>query len=88
MTWRVIWEKSAADELERLGRGNPSLARRVGRAVTRLAETGQGNVKRLQGYEREWRLRVGDWRVRFERNSATQTITILSVLPRGRAYRG
>lgn len=39
------------------------------------------------GRDDEWRLRVGDWRVRFTRNSDTRTVLILRVLPRGRAYR-
>ena len=35
-------------------------------AIHRLAETGAGRVKKLQGLEPpEFRLRVGDFRVRF-----------------------
>jgi mRNA-degrading endonuclease RelE of RelBE toxin-antitoxin system len=37
--------------------------------------------------EDEWRLRVGDWRVRFTRERDTGVIQVLRVLPRGRAYR-
>jgi mRNA-degrading endonuclease RelE of RelBE toxin-antitoxin system len=58
------------------------MARRIGQAVTLLAETGQGDVKRLRGHEREYRLRVGQWRVRFERDPASRTITVLHVLSR------
>jgi mRNA-degrading endonuclease RelE of RelBE toxin-antitoxin system len=32
------------------------------------------------------RLRVGDWRVRFERDASAREIVVLRVLPRGRAY--
>ena len=35
----------------------------------------------------QWRLRVGDWRVRFRFNYATRTIEVLHVLSRGPAYR-
>ena len=35
----------------------------------------------------QWRLRVGDWRVRFSRDPGSRTILVLRVLPRGRAYR-
>jgi mRNA interferase RelE/StbE len=35
----------------------------------------------------EWRLRVGDWRVRFDRDDEARVIVVLRVLPRGRAYR-
>ncbi len=31
-------------------------------------------------------MRVGDWRVRFERDGARREIVVLRVLPRGRAY--
>jgi mRNA-degrading endonuclease RelE of RelBE toxin-antitoxin system len=36
---------------------------------------------------REWRLRVGDWRVRFTFDDEQRVIVVLRVLPRGRAYR-
>jgi mRNA-degrading endonuclease RelE of RelBE toxin-antitoxin system len=35
----------------------------------------------------EWRLRVGDWRVRFAFDEQQRLILVLRVLPRGRAYR-
>jgi mRNA-degrading endonuclease RelE of RelBE toxin-antitoxin system len=34
----------------------------------------------------EWRIRVGDWRVRFTRDDSARTIHVTHVLPRGRAY--
>jgi mRNA-degrading endonuclease RelE of RelBE toxin-antitoxin system len=34
----------------------------------------------------EWRLRVGDWRVRFAFDDQQRVIVVLRVLPRGRAY--
>jgi len=42
-------------------------------------------VRKLTGLE-EWRLRVGDWRVRFIRDDAARVIYVTRVLPRGRAY--
>jgi hypothetical protein len=45
------------------------------------------SVMRLRGVEPpEWRLRVGDWRVRFQYDHPAQTIRVLRALPRGRAY--
>lgn len=62
------------------------MARRVKAAVERFAETGAGNVKRLQGIDPpEYRLRVGNWRVRFELES--ETVRILRVRDRKDAYR-
>jgi mRNA-degrading endonuclease RelE of RelBE toxin-antitoxin system len=56
-------------------------------AITRLAQGAElvGDVKRLSG-SGEYRLRVGDWRVRFERHDRQLTIVVVRVLPRGRAY--
>ena len=39
---------------------------RVVAALQRLVETNTGNIKKLQGIEPpEYRLRTGDWRIRF-----------------------
>lgn len=53
-------------------------------AIARLPE---GDVLRLQGAERIWRLRVGEWRVRFERDDAERRVDVLAVKPRGSAYK-
>jgi mRNA-degrading endonuclease RelE of RelBE toxin-antitoxin system len=45
-----------------------------------------GDIRKLQGTE-DWRLRVGDLRVRFALADGGQVVRILRVLPRGRAYR-
>jgi mRNA interferase RelE/StbE len=84
VTWRVVWTRRAQRDLDHL---DQTIADRVGRAITRLAETEQGDVKRLLGYENEWRLRVGDWRVRLTFDYPTESIEVLRVLPRGSAYR-
>jgi mRNA interferase RelE/StbE len=62
------------------------IARRVKQAVERFADTGAGNVKRLQGVDPpEYRLRVGDYRVRFHLDD--ETIQVLRVRNRREAYR-
>jgi hypothetical protein len=53
---------------------------RIRRAIARFANTGQGDVTRLQGDEREWRLR-------FTLTSDDQTLIVFRALPRGQAYR-
>jgi mRNA-degrading endonuclease RelE of RelBE toxin-antitoxin system len=47
----------------------------------------RGDFRKLQVIEDEWRLRVGEWHVRFTFNEGRQEVHILRVLPRGRAYR-
>ena len=83
--WRVELTGSAGRDLRRL---DPPVRRRVIDALDGLrAQPPRGDIRRLTGIEEEWRLRVGDWRVRFTREQATHTVYILRVLPRGRAYR-
>ncbi len=85
MTWSVVWTDRARRDLRRLDRNG---AARVAAAVDRYASTGQGDIvfmKSVRPLER--RLRVGDWRVRFQFDHAGRALVILRVLPRGRAYR-
>jgi mRNA-degrading endonuclease RelE of RelBE toxin-antitoxin system len=59
-------------------------------AIHRLAETGAGRVKTLQGQGGEKRLRVGDFRVRFTVEGSQEnegTLHLHSVLNRKDAYR-
>jgi len=56
-------------------------------ALERLAEHDEGDIKRLANLDPpEWRLRLGDLRVRFAYVEEDQVILVLRVLPRGRAY--
>ncbi len=66
---------------------DPPVRRRITDALDRLTgEAPAGDVVKLTGAAEEWRLRVGDWRVRFQRDSSG-VVEVLRVLPRGRAYR-
>lgn len=61
---------------------------RVNEAVKRLAATGQGDTRQLVEISPpEWRLRVGDWRVRFAWDAENREIVLLHVLHRRDAYR-
>lgn len=44
-------------------------------------------AKKLKGIENEYRIRIGDYRVRYEINDKTLTVLILSCRHRGDAYR-
>lgn len=80
----VRWSESAEKDLRRLDELNQ---RRVVKVVRRFAESGEGNVKRLQGpLGAEFRLRSGNLRIRFLIES-DGTIFVLRVLPRDKAYR-
>lgn len=82
--WRIVVDDRARKDLRRL---DPPTRQRILKAITRLAQGAElvGDVKRLSG-SGEYRLRVGDWRVRFERHDRQLTIVIVRILPRGRAY--
>jgi mRNA interferase RelE/StbE len=81
--WRIQWTPRAQRDLRHL---DSQAAERVRRAIRRFASTGQGDVTRLTNSS-ELRLRVGDWRVRFELHNDSRRMIVLHVLPRGRAYR-
>lgn len=82
--WEIIWTRPALQDMKRLDR---QAAARIEQAVQRLAQIGQGDVRKLWGNEMQWRLRVGGWRVRFVYDYQTTIIRVVRVLPRGRAYR-
>ena len=50
-----------------------------------VADPKAGDTRKLAGDD-EWRLRVGDWRVRFNFDDEARLIVVTRVLPRGRAY--
>jgi mRNA interferase RelE/StbE len=84
VNWSVRWSARAlkdADALDRQARV------RVFDAIDRLASGDQRNIRRLHGGIREYRLRVGDWRVLFSFDRPSLIVDIDRVLPRGRAYR-
>jgi mRNA interferase RelE/StbE len=83
--WSLVITPRAEKDLKRL---TPHDQARIRSAIDSLtAGPGHGDLKRLQGSTDEWRLRVGDWRVRFHCDLAAHSVVILRVLPRGQAYR-
>ena len=70
-----------------LGRMDRRIAARVIDAIDQYAENERGDIRRLRGTDREWRLRMGDWRIKVTFDEANNTMIVLRVLPRGRAYR-
>lgn len=85
MTWEVRWTPRALKDLRKR---DPQIRRRVVEAVNRFAGSGSGDVLQLTGIQPpEWRLRVGDWRVRFRKEPSASVLVLLRVLPRDKAYR-
>ncbi len=92
MTWAVVRTRPAVADPRRLDR---QTTERIRRAVRRLADESTDDAARLQGVSPpEWRLRVGDWRVRFAHDFKSRTPQLLRVrhrarsVPRMRGMRG
>jgi mRNA interferase RelE/StbE len=61
---RIEWSDAALKDMAALDK---QIARRVQQTVERFAGTGAGDVKKLRGISPpEYRLRVSDYRVRFD----------------------
>jgi mRNA-degrading endonuclease RelE of RelBE toxin-antitoxin system len=83
MGMNVIWNEQAKAQLRAI---DQNTALRILHALARYLETGEGDVKRLQNIEPpEFRLRVGDYRVRF--HDLGDTLRITAVRHRREAYR-
>jgi mRNA interferase RelE/StbE len=96
--WRYELTAAAEHDIRRLP---AQMRRRVFAALdSYVASGGQGDVRKLAGTDDEYRLRVGEWRVRFILETVSEAAeppatgavrvhvaTVLHVLPRGRAYR-
>ena len=64
---RIVFSEQAKADIRAIPQ---PIAMNILTAIHRLAETGAGRVKTLQGQSGEKRLRVGDYRVRFTEESA------------------
>jgi mRNA-degrading endonuclease RelE of RelBE toxin-antitoxin system len=79
---RFIWTDRAKDQLRAIDREQPI---QILHALTDYSKSGKGEVKKLKG-SGDLRLRVGDYRVRFE-VAEEDTYRILRVKHRREAYR-
>ena len=84
-SWHYLLTNPARRDLRRL---DSQMRSRVVAALDRLAEDPySGDIRQVHDGGDQWRLRVGDWRVRYRLEETTATIVVLRILPRGRAYR-
>jgi len=83
MPQRIVIQPPAQKELRLIDR---QIAMQILEALTRLVFQGEGDVKRLQGYDPpEYRLRVGEYRVRYRR--AGEEFHVFAIRKRSDAYR-
>jgi mRNA-degrading endonuclease RelE of RelBE toxin-antitoxin system len=82
--WGIVYARSALRELQKL---NPAERSSVLRGIQRYAETDSGDTKKLQVDKTStWRLRVGDWRVFFDKDTQERVLLIKSVRNRKDSY--
>jgi len=83
--WNLEWTSRALKDVRKL---DPSHRGRIVAALERYARSGEGDIVQLSGIDPpEHRLRVGDWRIRFQRDPTRTVLLILRVLPRDKVYR-
>jgi mRNA-degrading endonuclease RelE of RelBE toxin-antitoxin system len=83
MAKKIEWTDAARADVRRIDR---ETAMRILECLARFLFTDEGNVKLLKDLDpKEYRLRVGDYRVRF--HDLGETLQILSVRHRREAYR-
>lgn len=64
------------------------LRQRVEAAIDRLAENPRPHgARKLAGFDDEWRLRVGDYRVLYVIDDVLKRVTVARVAHRSEAYR-
>lgn len=76
---RIEYNREA---IKHIGKMDKPTKQRLKNAIEKLPA---GDVKKLQGYLADYRLRVGDLRVIF--SVEDDIITVKDVLPRGQAYK-
>ncbi|MFN0093714.1 MAG: type II toxin-antitoxin system RelE family toxin [Dehalococcoidia bacterium] len=80
----IEWSDDALDELVAAASQGRAQGERILRALRELDRTGRGDVKKLQGGDERWRLRVGNWRVIFRKQPGG--IAVTRILNRRDAY--
>ncbi|PYV17945.1 MAG: hypothetical protein DMG21_06640 [Acidobacteria bacterium] len=85
MRYRVLLRPAAVRDLERL---EGDTKNRIEQAIANLGENPRPRgAKKLAGFENEWRLRVGRYRVLYLINDRETSLTVARVAHRREAYR-
>jgi len=85
MSYEIIIPKPVQKQLKQL---TPKIYPKIIEKISKLAnEPRPVGAKKLTGMESEYRIRIGDYRVRYEIDDKTQLIIILSCRHRRDAYK-
>ena len=80
---RIAFTAQARADVRRL---DVPTALRIFAGLHRFAETGVGDVKKLEGEPTRWRIRVSDWRVIFAIDDGERVVDIIYIRHRSKAY--
>lgn len=83
-SWGIEFTQGAGKAFRKLPK---NVQERIRTALRRLADSGQGDLKKMQGSANDWRLRVGDYRVIFRREDDRLVILVLDLGHRREVYR-
>lgn len=81
MRYNISYEKVCLKYLIKLDR---NMKIRIIKAINNLP---LGDVKKLQGNTKDYRLRVGDYRIIFSKDDKNLIIKIIQIAPRGEIYK-
>lgn len=85
MTYAIIVTKSIQKDLDNLPN---EIKDRVYAKISQLSDNPRPDgVTKLKGYENEYRVRIGDYRVRYEILDVNKTVLLLQCKHRREVYR-
>ncbi len=83
--WQVIITRKAERTLKRLPQ---DVVRRLSAAIDALADDPRhAGSQKLVGFDDLYRIRVGDWRIIYTIEDDKLLVLVLTVAPRGQAYK-
>ncbi len=83
--YEVLIERRAEREMRALSR---ALFNRIARAISALgSEPRPPDCRKLTGSDRDWRVRIGDYRVVYEIDDTKRVVRVFRVRHRKDAYR-
>ncbi len=84
MNWHIEWSRNAIKDIQKLDK---LLKKRIWESLDNMAKQPQfADIKKLKGKSGEYRLRVGEWRVRFRADFLNKTYLITHVKHRRDIY--
>jgi mRNA interferase RelE/StbE len=85
LAWKVEYSAAALKALQRL---DPPIQRRILSFIeTRVVDDPRRVGKAMQGDQRAWRYRVGDFRLICDIQDATRTVSVVRIGNRKEVYR-